>query len=307
MNDIILPKKISIRETCPREGWQKYKMFIPTEKKIALIKRMVDSGAKDIEIGIFSTSPKLSWQFEDLNKVCEEMLNYTKGADVIFSGQVEDFNTARMAQDAGLTHVHYFVSASESFSMEIANQPIEHSLEELERAMTLGMNIDIGFGAAFACPFGEIITDEKLLYLIGRITDLGIREYSLADSGGIAAPDRIRHVLRVIREKYGSVENVGVHLHQTRGMGLANAFAAMEEGVSKLDAALGAMGGCPFIKGAKGNIATEDLINMAQSMGIECDQNLDETIEASLYQSALIDAPIISSMAGIRQAQQEGS
>jgi len=303
MTDIILPKKISIRETCPREGWQKYKMFIPTETKIALIKRMVDAGAKSIEIGIFSTHPKLSWQFTDLNEVCAEMLRYTAGSDVVFCGQVEDYETARMAQDAGLSHVHYFVSASEKFSMAIANRPIEHSLRELERALTLGMNIDVGFGAALACPFGEEITDEKLLFLIGRITELGIREYSLADSGGIAAPDHVRHVLRVIKEKYGSVGNVGVHLHQTRNMGVANAFAAMEEGVNKLDAALGAMGGCPFIKGAKGNIATEDLINMIQSMGLECDQDLDKTIAASLLQSELIGAPVISSMAGIRHAQ----
>lgn len=297
-----LPKKIHIQEVCPREGWQNFKCFIPTETKIELIKKMVDYGAKDIELGIFSSTPKLSWQFTDLEAVCAAILEYADGRDIVFSGQIDGVEAAKRSRAAGIENVNFFVSASEAFSQAIAGKPIEYSLVELEKVMAMGMNVTVGFGAALGCPFGELITDERVMGLIERISALGVKEFSLADSGGITAPDNVRRKLSIIREKY-NIDNVGVHLHQTRGMGLANAFAAMEEGVSRFDVSLGAMGGCPFIPGAKGNIATEDMLNMVMSMGMETDLDYDMVVEASLEQSRLIDTPIISSMASIRHSQ----
>ena len=299
-----MPDRIHIRETCPREGWQRFKCFIPTEKKIRLVKAMVDSGAKDIELGIVSSLPKLAWQFTDLPALLKAMLDYTAGKGVCFSAQVEDAETVRKALDMGFRHVHFFVSMSEAFSRAVSGQSSEYSLRELEKAIPLGATIDIGFGAALACPYGELIPDERVLDRIERVRQLGVRRYSLADTGGVAAPDHVRHILHLIGERYDLGE-VSVHLHQTSGMGMANAFAAMEEGVASLDASLGALGGCPFVKGAKGNIATEDLLNMVLVMGMKCELDLERTVEASLLQSSLLDTPVISSIAGIHQARRQ--
>lgn len=297
-----LPEKLYIGENCPREGWQKYKMFIPTETKIRIIKAMVDYGARDIELGIYSASPKLNWQFTDLDAVAAALFDYTGGMDAALSAQVDDYDTCAQARDAGFRYVHFFVSASEKFGDVIAGKTYMDSVRELERAMALGLNVSVGFGAALGCPFGGEVTDEHVLELIRIVDGLGVRSVSLADSGGLCAPRHLRELLDKVAEAY-DINKVGVHLHQTRGMGLANAFAALESGVSHIDGALGAMGGCPFIPGAKGNIATEDLLNMALAMGMDCDLDLDRVIDASLMLSELIDAPIVSSMASIRHNQ----
>lgn len=301
-----LPEKLYVGENCPREGWQKYKMFIPTGTKIRIIKSMVDYGAGDIELGIYSDSPKLNWQFTDLDEVAAEMLDYVKGRDVALSAQVDDYETASRAKDAGLEYIHFFISASEKFGDVIAGKTCMDSVHELERTMALGLKVSIGFGAALGCPFGGEVTDEHVLELIRIVDGLGVNAVSLADSGGLCAPAHLRDLLDKVAEVY-DINKVGVHLHQTRGMGLANAFAALESGVSHIDGALGAMGGCPFIPGAKGNIATEDLLNMALAMGMKCDLDLDRVIDASLMLSELIDAPIISSMASIRHNQRAAS
>lgn len=298
-----VPKKLFIRETCPREGWQNFPAFIPTETKIELIKRMLDSGAKDIELGIISSSPKLSRQFTDLETVSREILAYTDEKEVTVSVQVEDCETVRRALDLGLTHCHFFVSMSEAFSLAVSGESSEHSLVELEKALKLNAEIDVGFGAALACPYGERITDEHVLERIGRVKQLGVKSISLADTGGVATPSHVRHLLHRIGEEY-ALDDFCVHLHQTTGLGIANAFAALEEGVTQMDASLGAMGGCPFVKGAKGNIATEDLVNMALRMGIACDQDYEKTVEASIFQSRLLDTPVISSMATVYLAKQ---
>lgn len=297
-----LPEKLHIRETCPREGWQNFRSFIPTQTKRRLVKAMVDSGARDIELGIVSDSPKLNWQFTDLEELLRLLRGDTAGTEAIFTAQVENAETVQRAMDMGFTHVHFFISMSEAFSQAVSGQPSEHALWELEKAMKLGAEIDVGFGAALACPYGEPITDAHILKRIDQIRQLGVRRYSLADTGGVATPDHVRHILHLIG-KHFALSEVSVHLHQTSGMGVANAFAAMEEGVFSMDASLGAMGGCPFVMGAKGNIATEDLINMAQKMGMACDQDYEKTLEASLLQSRLLEAPVISSMAGIRLAE----
>ncbi|HIS43990.1 MAG TPA: hypothetical protein IAB47_01340 [Candidatus Scatomorpha merdigallinarum] len=296
-----LPEKLYVAENCPREGWQKYKCFIPTESKIRIIKSMVDYGAKDIELGIFSASPKLNWQFTDLPEVAEAMRDYTQDKNVALSAQVDDYDTCLQARDAGFEYLHFFVSASEKFGDVIAGKTYMYSIHELEKAMGLGLNVSIGFGAALGCPFGGEVTDEHVLELIRIVDGLGVQRVSLADSGGLCAPAHLYDLLIKVGEHY-DINKVGVHLHQTRGMGLANAVTALQLGVNHIDGALGAMGGCPFIPGAKGNIATEDLVNMCVSMGMKCDIDLDKAIDASLTMCELIDAPIISSMAGIRHS-----
>lgn len=299
-----LPKRLNVSEVCPREGWQKFKSFIPTEKKIALVKRMVDSGAENIELGIVSNADILAWQFTDLETLLKTLQDYSSGKNVSYAVQVDNYETVIRARDMGFERFHFFVSASQRFSQVIANAPVEASLTELGRAMDLGLDISVGMGAALGCPFGEVIEDAWLAELIGKILELGVTNVSLADSGGICAPDRVRSVLKIAKKQL-PVENIGMHLHQTRGLGLANTFAAMEEDIFNFDTSLGAMGGCPFIPGAKGNVATEDLLNMAKSMGMTYSQDYEATVEASLFQSNLIDSPVISSMATIKQASDQ--
>ena len=292
-----LPEYVKVTEVCPRDGWQNHKVDIPTETKIKYIKKMIDYGAKKIEVTSF-VNPKAVPQMRDAAQVYAGIKDYAAehGTDIMAltlnKRGVDD------ARACGIKEVCFVLSASEEHNLRNSRRTIEQSLADFKNlAGEAGdMKITLAMPCVFGSPFGDEIPMERVVKLIEEAFSVGVHEIGLADTAGISNPYHTREVLQHLK-KYVDFNDVSIHLHDTRGMGLANAYVALEEGITKFDASLGAMGGCPFVPGAKGNIGTEDLLNMFQSMGIKTDYNLDQVVATALEMGKEIDATIGTSMA----------
>lgn len=291
-----IDREIEIMEVCPRDGWQNYKKPIPTDVKIEYIKKMIDCGAKAIEVTSF-VSHKAVPQMADAVEVIKGIKEYAKENNVEIIGLSLNKRGADNAIEAGVDTVEFVLSASEEHNKRNSNKTIEKSLEEfIEMAKDIkDVKINLGIACVFGSPFGDEVSIKRVINMCEEALKLGVSCIGLADTAGISNPAHTREVLREIKEHI-PVEKLEVHLHDTRGMGLANAYVALEEGITKLDSSLGAMGGCPFVPGAKGNIGTEDLLNMVQSIGYKTSYDLDKTIKTSIEMGQAIGCEIASTM-----------
>ena len=299
-----LPKRVEISEVCPRDGWQNFKDFIPTETKIAYIKKMMDTGVKSMEITSFS-HPKWVPQFADSAQVAAGVMDYAEEKGVELSCLVPNTKGMLRAAETGLKNVSFVLSASEAHNMRNSNKPVADSVEDFKRSVAEagGVNIQLAVCCVFGSPFGDEVPVERVAWIIREAQTLGITRIGLADSGGNSDPHTTRRVLRSLKDGGIDTTDMVIHLHDTRGLGLANAYAAMLEGSWRFESSLGAMGGCPFIPGAKGNIGTEDLVYLCREMGIETDMDLSLTTALSLEMSEAIGHPITSSMANVAKSQ----
>lgn len=267
LNKPPLPPFAQIVEVGPRDGIQTREKFVPTAMKVALIRQLAESGIKRIQVTSF-VHPKLVPQMADAEEVCA---NLPQIDGVQYNGLVLNRRGLERAHQAGLAHVDMGVPASETLSRKNANSSIEEGMvrmaEMIKKAREWGMKVRAGVQTAFGCVYEGSIEQEKVVNLSRRFLAMGVDELLLADSAGLGNPDQIRRTLAEIRPLAGEVPIV-MHLHDTRGMGLANCLAALKSGVAMFDTSFGGLGGCPFIKGAKGNIATEDTVNMMHEMGI---------------------------------------
>jgi len=263
------PKKVVIEEQGLRDGLQSEKALVPKEKKLALINAVVDAGVKRVQVTSF-VHPKLVPQMADAEDVCQG-LKPTEG--VIFSGLVLNKKGIERAAKAGLKHVGASISASDTHSRKNANASLTDArkgfAEMVKVGRQLGLTIRGGLQCVFGCRFEGRIDPAVVVDLIKEQLDLGIDEVALADSTGMANPHSIQEISAEVIELAAGMP-VFLHLHDTEGKGLANALAALQVGIAHFDTAFGGMGGCPFIKGASGNISTEDLVFMLGQMGIEC-------------------------------------
>jgi hydroxymethylglutaryl-CoA lyase len=276
-----LPRRVSLQEVALRDGIQNEKTLVPTEEKIKLIDRLADCGLKQIEVSSF-VNPRLVPQMAD----AEELWKRIKRRDgVRYSALILSEKGLDRAIHCRVPHVGIFVSASETHSRKNSNKTIAEALDEASRLITkarsAGMEVRAGVMNAFGCVYEGRTPVEKVLSLVGRYLEAGPDEICLADSSGLGNPLQIKEVLQRVKSATGD-KPMALHLHNTRGAGLANLFAALEEGVSSFDTSLGGLGGCPFIAGARGNIATEDTVSMLHEMGIETGIYLEALIGASL-------------------------
>ncbi len=263
----VFPAAVVIEEQGLRDGLQSEKIFLPTEKKLALIDALVDAGLTRIQVTSF-VNPKLIPQMADAEQVCAGL---RKNGGVVFSGLVLNVKGVARAAAAGLTHVAASISASDTHSRRNANASLAEARRrfvEMARAgKQLGLTVRGGLQCVFGCRFEGRIDPAVVLDLVKEQLDQGVDEIALADSTGMAHPRSIEDISGRVRELAGG-RTVVLHLHDTEGKGLANALAALQVGITHFDTAFGGMGGCPFIKGASGNIATEDLVCMLDQMGI---------------------------------------
>lgn len=290
------PEYVCLREVAPRDGWQKYPMVIPTEQKIDLIKRMIGYGVKELEIGVFAENPKLARQYPDIEEVCRAIVPYAAQYGVKLNALASDGSSVPRALDAGIQVLDYFISVSDAFGKGFGASADEEFRELEHLAQIPGTEVRLALGAVFGCPFGENVPVEKTISYIERAVDMGITEIGLGDSAGKGDPLHTELILGKIAETYGT-ERFSLHIHNTEGLGLANCVKAMELGFYKFDVSLGGMGGCPVIPNAKGNIPTEDFVNLLCKMGIRSDICLSDCVLASLYMSDRIQNPVISSAA----------
>ncbi|MEQ8673011.1 MAG: hydroxymethylglutaryl-CoA lyase [Aggregatilineales bacterium] len=282
-----LPERVEIIEVGLRDGLQSEATIIPTEKKLDMILRLVDAGVKRLQVTSF-VHPKYVPQMADAEAVCAGLIPHD---GVEYSGLVLNMKGLERASAAGLRAVDMGMSASDTHSRKNTGMGIEAKKPEfagmISKARELGVSVRAGLQCVFGCVYEGCVPEERIYDLIRFMLDEGIDELSLADSTGMAYPTQMKRMLDVIVPMIGDVPLV-LHLHDTRGLGLANLMAALESGVSRFDTAFGGMGGCPFIKGATGNIATEDTLNLLEQMGIETGIDRHQVAQISQELEALL-------------------
>ena len=277
------PLKIVIEEQGLRDGLQSERQVVPTEKKLEIIGLVADAGIKRIQVTSF-VHPRLVPQMADAEEICQGL---DRTREVLYSGLVLNTKGLERAANAGLQHVAASISASDSHSRKNANASLPEARQRIADMIKTGKKhrliIRGGLQCVFGCRFEGPIDPNVVFDMIKEQLDLGIDEVALADSTGMANPIAIQEISAKVMELSGE-KPVFLHLHDTEGKGLANALAAMQVGVAHFDTAFGGTGGCPFIKGASGNISTEDMVFMAGQMGIETGVDIDKiaTISRSL-------------------------
>ncbi len=301
-----LPKRVRILEEGPREGFQIEKGPIPTARKIELIDSLSQTGLEQIQVTSF-VNPQAVPTMADADEVAR---GFTRKPGVRYTGLWLNDKGLERAIATGKLDIRGSLSltASEKFLLRNQKRTLAQNVEAVRSIIGMFKHYNITVNrasimAAFGCNFEGDISVARVLEMVKQVFDLAqeadlkIETLSLADTMAWATPMSIRNVVGAVRSKYPDVE-LSLHLHDTRGMGIANAYAGMEMGVSTFDAAVAGLGGCPFAShaGAAGNVCTEDLVFMCQEMGIETGIDLDKIIESALLAEQIVGHPLPGSV-----------
>ncbi|MFC9549290.1 hydroxymethylglutaryl-CoA lyase [Rhodococcus sp. NPDC056960] len=285
---------VDIREVGPRDGLQNEKP-IPTAAKLELIDALAATGVGRIEVTSF-VSPRAIPALADAEAVAAHLDRWPQ---VTFSALVAGLGGVRRALAAGLTRLEYVVSASDGHSRANVGRSSEESIALIAPVAELvhraGGQLEVIVAIAFDCPFDGPTPPERVAEIARRAVLSGADVLSVADTIGTATPVRVGDVLTRVRDAVPAMD-LGLHLHDTRGQGLANAWAAYTLGIRHFDASVGGLGGCPFAPGAGGNIATEELVYMFEDGGIATGIDVDETLTAARLAGKLLDTPLGSGL-----------
>ena len=259
---------ILISEVGPRDGLQSIERVMPLAAKIAWIKAEAEAGVREIEVGSF-VPPSLFPQLADTAEVVA-FARTIPGLNVV--ALVPNAKGAARAVEAGVHAVSIPFSMSETHSVRNVRKTHAEMIEEIREIAGLadgaGIHFTVGLSTAFGCTIEGPVNEDQIIRLADAAAAAGAKEFSLSDTTGYANPAQVKRLVRKVAATVGADRMTTLHLHNTRGLGLANALAGLEEGITTLDASLGGIGGCPFAPGASGNIVTEDLVFMLQAMGI---------------------------------------
>jgi len=274
-----LPARISVREVGPRDGLQNEDP-VPASAKIALIDQLATTGVSRIEAVSFVRAEAIP-QMADADEVWAAV---TKDPAIRYSALAPNLRGARRALDAGFTEVEAVVSASDTHNRKNVNRGTAQSLDEIavmiDEAHQRGATCQVVVATAWGCPYEGDVPAERVLAVAGRAVADGADAVSFGDTTGMATPRRVQDLVGAFRSRHPGIP-LNLHFHNTRGTGLANVLAALELGVDDFDASVGGLGGCPYAPGASGNIATEELVYMAEDMGVGTGVDLAAMIEAA--------------------------
>lgn len=269
---------ILISEVGPRDGLQSIDRIMPTEAKKAWIAAEAAAGVREIEVGSF-VPPSLLPQMADTAEVVA-FARTIPGLNVV--ALVPNAKGAQHALEAGVHGMSIPFSMSETHSLKNVRKSHADMIEEVRAvadiAKAAAVHFAVGLSTAFGCTIEGPVSEDQVVRLAEASTEAGAQEFSLSDTTGYANPAQVKRLVKKVRAAVGD-KLTTLHLHNTRGLGLANALAGLEEGITTLDASLGGLGGCPFAPGASGNIVTEDLVFMLQAMGIETGINLPKLLK----------------------------
>ena len=288
---------ILISEVGPRDGLQSIKTIMPTEAKKAWISAEADAGVREIEVGSF-VPPKLLPQLADTAEIVAHALTIP---GLTVAALVPNFKGAQNAVKAGAQKITLPLSVSETHSQANLNKTHNQVFAEVANIVALLNDLDPaerpqfegGLSTAFGCTLEGPVAEDKVVEVANQLMQLGCDEVGLSDTTGYANPAQLKRLVRRLKAEVGDANLTGVHLHNTRGLGLANALAAIEEGITTLDSSLAGLGGCPFAPGASGNIVTEDLVFMLDSMGIKTGIDLGQLLGVrEILAAALPDEPL---------------
>ena len=273
-------KPLFIQEVGTRDGFQIEARFIPTAEKIALIDALSLCGLAKIEVTSF-TSPKAIPALADADEV---MRGIRRQPGVVYTALVPNLRGAERAIAAGTDELNLVMSASETHNLlnlrMTRAQSVARLLEVVELAKGTGVALNVSLSTTFGCPMEGDVPKAAVLDLAEGFLNRGVKGITLCDTTGMAHPRQVGGLSAAFRSRFPQAE-LTLHLHNTRGMGLANVLAALGAGVDRFDASLGGLGGCPYAPGATGNVCTEDLVHMLQAMGQAMDVDLPHLLAAA--------------------------
>jgi hydroxymethylglutaryl-CoA lyase len=288
-----LPKTVRIREVGPRDGFQNEPEVIPTEEKIRLIGLLSETGLKRIELTSF-VRPDVIPQLADAAEVLQRFEPRDGVAYSVLIPNRRGLENALEFRDR-FQEANFFLSASETHNQENVNRTIADSLADLEgtigAAREAGLRCEGVISTSFGCPYEGEVPSERVFEIAEQLAQFGCEEIAFGDTTGMANPRQVGEFFATARDRLGDAE-LTAHFHNTRGQGLANVLAALEQGVDSLESSFGELGGCPVPPGSTGNISTEDLVSMLEEMGVGTGVDLARLIAATSEVQKVLGRPL---------------
>ena len=284
-----MAEKVIIKEVAARDGLQAQPKHLTVEQRIALLGALAKTGIPEIEIGSF-VSPKAVPQMAGTDEIAANLPQ----AQLAYSALVPNMKGYELAVMAGIRSHAIALAATEEMNQNNIRKSLEDAFvmgeEILDRAAKEGVDIHAYLAVAFECPYEGAVEESLVLEQVDRLMQHQPARLMIADTIGAANPAAVHSMMHKLVDRYGP-ERLGCHFHDTRAMGLANVYAALQAGVRQFDASAGGLGGCPFAPGAKGNVATEDVVMLCQSIGFDTGLNMPKLLEAVALLSEMIGAP----------------
>ena len=297
-----LPNDVRVVEVGPRDGLQNEKSPLSVEQRVQLVHALVRAGVSNVEVGSF-VSPKWVPAMAASDEVFQKL---ERRSGTVYSALVPNERGLDTALQNNVSEIAVFISASESFSKRNINCSIEESFARLEPVFKRARHANVpvrGYLSCIAgCPYEGAISPVVVAELSRRLVESGCYEVSLGDTIGVGTPPAIATVLDQVFSRV-AVSNVAVHFHDTYGYALANVFQALQQGVSVVDAAIAGLGGCPYARGASGNLCTEDLVHFLQDMGINTGLDLDSLISTGNWVSEQLGRRSLAKISAARTSQ----
>ena len=277
-----IPSRVRLIDVGPRDGLQNEKTPVPAAVKIELVHRLQQAGLKEIEVTSY-VSPKWVPQMADNHEVMAGISRQPGVAYSVLTPNLKGFEAAVIDKP---DEIVVFGSASEAFSQRNINCSIAESIERfapvVQAALAAGIRVRGAMSCTVGCPYEGEIAPERVEYLAGLMKGIGVQHIGVADTIGVGTPRKVQRAIEATLKHY-DLNDVSGHFHDTYGQALANTLAALELGVWQFDTSVAGLGGCPYAKGATGNVATEDVVYMLHGMGIETGIDLDQLIDAGAY------------------------
>jgi len=288
-----LPSKVKIVEVGPRDGLQNEQETISADAKVALVNRLTDAGFVNIEAASF-VSPK--W-VPQMATSAEVMAGIRRKPGVIYSVLTPNMKGFEAALEAKADEVVIFGAASEAFSQKNINCSIAESIDRFrevaQAAKQNNMRLRGSISCAFGCPYQGEVPADSVADVVRRLRELGCDEIDIADTIGVGTPKQVQAVMQRAAQEF-PIEQLSGHFHDTYGQALVNIYASMEVGISIFHSSVAGLGGCPYAKGATGNVATEDVLYMMNGLGIETGIDLDAVVDAGQFISTHLGRKAIS-------------
>ena len=284
-----MAEKVIIKEVAARDGLQAQPKHLTVEQRIALLGALAETGVPELEIGSF-VSPKAVPQMAGTDEIAANL----PPAQLAYSALVPNMKGYELAVMAGIRSHAIALAATEEMNQNNIRKSLEDTFvmgeEILDRAAAEGVDIHAYLAVAFECPYEGAVEESLVMEQVDRLMQHQPARLMIADTIGSANPAAVHSMMHKLVDRYGP-ERLGCHFHDTRAMGLANVFAALQAGVRQFDASAGGLGGCPFAPGAKGNVATEDVVMLCESIGYDTGLDMPKLLEAVALLSEMIGAP----------------
>ena len=304
MNTAETNKELLLEDEALRDGLQIESRIFSLEEKLQFFRLLKNAGLKRIQVGSF-VHPKLVPQMADTDELIRTLGNQE---DTVISALILNAKGLERALDCGVPHVSMSVSVSDTHSRKNAGRSADEALAAMTQliraALKAGLHVRAGLQCAFGCVYEGRISEAAVLAAAERMIGVGASEINLADSTGMATPHTIRNLVQKFQREFPDV-GISLHLHDTRGLGLANMFSGYEAGVRAFDVCTGGLGGCPFIKGAAGNVPTEDAVNMFEALGVPTGIKLPALCEAVAFLEKAFDRALPGKMKRVFSQQQK--